>query len=65
MTTQGHGHKIDREVRALDACRSSLNEAFGYVYSSKHEQLKKLIGEAIEEAALLAVLEMDKINEKS
>jgi hypothetical protein len=64
MTRGISGHRIDIKVRALDACKSSLNEAFGYVLNSGHERLEKLINEAIEEAALLSVLEDDKINEK-
>jgi hypothetical protein len=65
MTRGISGQRIDKEVRALDACKSSLNEAFGFVYNSGHERLEKLINEALEEAALLSVLEMDKINERT
>jgi hypothetical protein len=60
-----YGHQFDREVRSLDMCRTSLQEAFGFVYSTKNERLKKLINEAIEEAALLAVLESDRINDRT
>jgi hypothetical protein len=60
-----YGHQFDREVRALDSCRSSLCEAFEFVYSSKNERLKKLINEAIEEAALLALLEDERINDRT
>jgi hypothetical protein len=60
-----YGHQFDREVRILDSCRQSLTEAFGYVYSSEHERLKWLINEAIELAALLSVLEDERINDRT
>jgi hypothetical protein len=63
--TKGLGHQIDRGVRNLDSCKQSLNEAFGFVYGSEHERLKGLINEAIELAALLSVLEDDRINDRT
>jgi hypothetical protein len=63
--SDGQGHQIDRDVRNLDSCRQSLNEAFGFVFRGKNERLKKLINEAIEEAALLALLEDERINDRT
>ena len=59
------GSQHDIEVRTVDACKEALNEAFGLVFKTGHERLKKLINEAIEEAALLSVLENDKVNERT
>jgi hypothetical protein len=63
--TKGLGHQIDRGVRDLDACKQSLNEAFGFVYGSEHERLNGWINEAIELAALLSVLEDERINDRT
>jgi hypothetical protein len=64
MTAHGHGLKIFQEVRTLERVKSELNATYFLIHESKHERLKTLINEAINEAALLVIQEDDNIDER-
>jgi hypothetical protein len=56
LRSTGYGHQRQLDIRKLDACLSTLNQArieLGYV--SNDNPLAKLIDQAIEEAACQAL----------